>query len=98
IHDFGSSQTKSKIIFKDIVKIFNYYPEPELVSDVIKNYILKINKILNYNHKDLNKILEASVILVFFAEFSAAADKNQFKSKEIYQLYRKVKARNFEVV
>lgn len=98
IHDFGSSQTKSKIIFKDIVKIFNRYPEPCLVSDIIKNYFLKINEVLNYDQKVLNRILEASVILVFFAEFSAAADKNLFKSKEIDQLYRKVKARNFEII
>lgn len=97
IYDFGSSQTESKIIFKDIVKIFNHYPKIEIYPDAIRKYFRIINKTLKLENRELNKILEASIILCFFAEFSAAVDRNQFKSKEINKLFQKIKSKNYDI-
>lgn len=97
IHDFGSSQTKSKLIFKDVVKIFNLYPEINILSDIVESYVIKMNAYLGYKNQDLNQILELSVILVFFAEFSAAIDRKQYKPEEIVQLCHLLKLKKFSL-
>lgn len=92
IYDFGSSQTKSKIIFKDIVKIFNFYPKIEIDGGIIKTYLLSLNKSLGYSDKQLDDILKISMILCFFAEFSYAINFNLFSEQDVELLYKKVKS------
>lgn len=98
IHDFGSSQTKSRVIFKDIIKIFNFYPDIDIYSEFVKDYLCRINEVLKYKNKDLNRIVKLSVILVFFAEFSAAIDLKRFKCEEVVELYQRIRSKNFEVL
>lgn len=98
IFDFASSQTKSKLIYKDIIRIFNYYPRAEFCSEVIEKYVGKLNKSLGYSESTTNNILNASILLVFFAEFSGSINCSRRSEYDIEVFYKALKTRKFNVV